>query len=338
MDHLRLYFSKPRRALLATLAAAAVLPWCAPSAHAQGSYPTKPIRFVIGFAAGGAADVVARAVATELSRRLGQAVVVDNKPGAAAHIATQALLSSPADGYTLLFAGLSLATNPAMMADIGYNPETDLVMVSQLTAIPIVVFVPGKSPINSLQDLVAASKTKPGGLNFGSGGNGTSSHLGPELLSRTMGFRYTHVPYRGGAPALQGLLGGETDVMFDIAVTPLLRANAEAGKIKFIGVMQKDPIASYSSIRSAGQQGIPPATFMRSWQGIAVRKGTPPEIVAKLHATINAALQSPEVIDRLVGAGTEVQGSASPAEFQKLYLDELKRWTALIKAAGIKSE
>jgi tripartite-type tricarboxylate transporter receptor subunit TctC len=338
MDQSRLFTFKMRRALLASCAAAALsAALCAP-ALAQGNYPNRPIRFVVGFAPGGAADVVARAVANELSKHLGQPVVVDNKPGAAAHIATQALLSAPADGYTILFAGLSLATNPALMADIGYQPESDLVMVSQLTAMPIVVFVPGKSPINSLQDLIAASKAKPGGLNFGSGGNGTSSHLGPELLSRTMGFQYTHVPYRGGAPALQGLLGGETDAMFDTAVTPLHRANVEAGRIKFIGVMQKDPIASYTSIKPAGQQSIPPAAFMRSWQGIAVRKGTPPEIVARLYAGIGASLKNQEVIDRLVAAGTEVQGSASPAEFQKLYLEELKRWTALIKAAGIKAE
>jgi tripartite-type tricarboxylate transporter receptor subunit TctC len=326
-----------RRRILELFAGLAMATVALP-ALAQASYPNKPIRFVVGFAPGGSADVVARAVAQELAKTLGQSVIVDNKPGASAHIATQSLLSSPADGYTILFAGLTLATNPALLADIGYDPDKDLTMVSQLTAMPIVVFVPGKSPINSLQELITASKAKPGGFNFGSGGNGTSSHLGPELLSRTVGFKYTHVPYRGGAPALQGLLGGETDAMFDTAVTPLHRANVEAGKIKFIGVMQKDPIPTYPSIKPAGQQGIPPAAFMRSWQGVAVKKGTPPEIVAKLHSAISAALTKREVIDRLVGAGTEVHGSATPAEFQKLYQDELVRWTALIKAAGIKAE
>lgn len=334
----RLYISKARRNVLTTGACLALSLSATFPAAAEVAYPTKPIRFVVGFAPGGSADVVARAVAQELGKTLGQSVVVDNKPGAAAHIATQALLSAPSDGYTILFAGLTLATNPALLSDVGYDPEKDIVMVSQLTAMPIVVFVPAKSPINNLQELVTASKAKSGGLNFGSGGNGTSSHLGPELFSRTMGFKYTHVPYRGGAPALQGLLGGETDAMFDTAVTPLHRANVEAGRIKFIGVMQKDPISTYTSIKPAGQQGIPPAAFMRSWQGIAVRKGTPPEIVAKLHASISAVLKNPEVAERLVAAGTEVQGSATPAEFQKLYLDELKRWTSLIKAAGIKAE
>lgn len=334
----RLYLSKTRRALMTAGPALAIAALMSSPVSAELAYPGKPLRFVVGFAPGGSADVVARAVAQELGKSLGQSVIVDNKPGAAAHIATQTLLSAPADGYTLLFAGLSLATNPALMQDIGYDPEKDLVMVGQLTAMPIVVFVPAKSPINNLQDLVAASRAKPGGLNFGSGGNGTSSHLGPELFSRIMGFKYTHVPYRGGAPALQGLLGGETDAMFDTAVTPLHRANVEAGRIRFIGVMQKDPISTYTSIQPAGQQGIPATAFMRSWQGIAVRRGTPPEIVAKLHASINAALKTPEVVDRLIAAGTEVQASATPAEFQKLYLDELKRWTALIKAAGIKAE
>lgn len=338
MDATRLYFSAARRRAALTLCALGASALLSLPAAAESHYPNKPIRFVVGFAPGGSADVVARAVAQELSKSLGQPVVVDNKPGASAHIATQALLSAPADGYTILFAGLTLATNPALLPDIGYNPEKDLTMVSQLTAMPIVVFVPAKSPINSLQDLIAASKAKPGGLNFGSGGNGTSSHLGPELLSRTMGFKYTHVPYRGGAPALQGLLGGETDAMFDTAVTPLHRANVEAGRIKFIGVMQKDPISSYPSIKPAGAQGIPSTAFMRSWQGIAVRSGTPPEVINKLFASIGVALKNKEVIDRLIAAGTEVQPSTSPAEFQKLYLDELARWTALIKAAGIKSE
>jgi len=338
MAYSRPFDRNKRRAILAACACAAMSSWVVPAAQAQSHYPNKPIRFVVGFAPGGSADVVARAVAKELSKSLGQPVVIDNKPGAAAHIATQALLSAPADGYTILFAGLTLATNPALMNDVGYQPESDLVMVSQLTAMPIVVFVPGKSPINNLQDLIAASKAKPEGLSFSSGGAGTSAHLGPELLSRTMGFRYTHVPYRGGAPALQGLLSGDTDAMFDTAVTPLHRSNVEAGRIKFIGVMQKDPISTYTSIKPASEQGIPAAAFMRSWQGIAVRKGTPPEIVAKLHASINATLKNQDVIDRLHAAGTEVQGSVDPAEFQKLYLDELHRWTALIKEAGIKAE
>ncbi|MFZ4285864.1 Bug family tripartite tricarboxylate transporter substrate binding protein [Variovorax sp. HJSM1_2] len=337
MDTTRLYFSAARRRL-AVWACAVGAGMLSLGAVADAAYPAKPIRFVVGFAPGGSADVVARAVAQELSKSLGQPVVVDNKPGASAHIATQALLSAPADGYTILFAGLTLATNPALLPDIGYNPEKDLSMVSQLTAMPIVVFVPAKSSINNLQDLIAASKTRPGGLNFGSGGNGTSSHLGPELLSRTMGFKYTHVPYRGGAPALQGLLGGETDAMFDTAVTPLHRANVEAGRIKFIGVMQKDPISTYPSIKPAGAQGIPPVAFMRSWQGIAVRSGTSPDIIQKLYAHIGHALKNKDVVERLIAAGTEVQPSASPAEFQKLYLDELSRWTALIKAAGIKAE
>lgn len=326
-----------RAALLTAAALAATGVWPA-AAQAQSSYPERSIRFLVGFAPGGSADVVARAVATELSKELGQSVVVDNRPGASAHIATQALLSAPADGYTILFAGLTLATNPALMSKIGYDPDKDLTMVSQLTAMPVVVLVPGKSPINSLQDLVAASRGKPGGLAFSSGGVGTSAHLGPELFTRTVGIPYTHVPYKGGAPALQGLLAGETDAMFDTAVTPLHRANVEAGKVKFIGVMQKDPISSYPSIRPAGQQGIPPAAFMRSWQGVAVRSGTPPEVVRRLHAAIAKVLRNKEVVDRLVAAGTEVQGSATPAEFQKLYEDELARWTALIRAAGIKAE
>lgn len=328
-----------RRAFAAAAAVCLTAALAAPlAAQAQSAYPSRPIRFLVGFAPGGSADAVARAVAQDLSRVLGQSVVVENRAGASAHLATQGLLAAPADGYTILFAGLTLATNPALMKDVGYDPEKDLTMVSQLTAMPVVVVAPAKSPLNSLQDLIAASKAKPGGLMFSSGGVGTSAHLGPELFTRVAGIPYTHVPYKGGAPALQGLLGGETEVMFDTAVTPLHRANVEAGKIKFLGVMQKDPIPSYPSIKPAGAQGISADAFMRSWQGVAVRTGTPPEIIARLHAAITTVLKNKEVVERLAGAGTEATPSASPAEFQQLYLHELARWTALIKAAGIKGE
>jgi len=328
-----------RRVFLAIGALAAMAQMLPISAQAQSNYPTRPIRFLVGFQPGGSADAVARFTAAEMSKVLGQQVVVENKTGASAHVATQALLSAPADGYTILFAGLTLATNPPLMDNLGYDPDKDLQMVSQLTAMPVVVIVRSDSPLNDLKDLIATAKSKNGLLKFGSGGIGTSSHLGPELLSRVSGFKYTHVPYRGGAPALQSVFSGETEVLFDTAVTPLHRSNLEAGKIKFLGIMQETPLPYLPSVKSAGQQGIPAVAFMRSWQGVAVRSGTPPEIVSKLHASIVKAMSNKELVEKMASSvGVEVQTSVTPADFQKLYKDELTRWTALIKAAGIKAE
>jgi tripartite-type tricarboxylate transporter receptor subunit TctC len=328
---------KARRTLLvagAMLVASQALPI---SAAAQSNYPNRPIRFLVGFAPGGSADNVARVVAAEMSKNLGQQIVIENKTGASANIATQTLLAAPADGYTILFAGLSLATNPALIESLGYNPNKDLVMVSQITALPVVSLTRGDSPLNNLQDVITTAKAKNGTLRFGSGGIGTTSHLAPELMSRSAGFKYTHVPYRGGAPALQALFSGETDLMFDL-MTPTLKSNADAGKIKFLGVMQKDATPLLPGVKPAGAQGVPEAALMRSWQGVAVKNGTPPDIVAKLHQSVTTALKSREVVEKLNAIGTEVKGSTTPAEFQKLYDDELARWTALIKAAGIKAE
>lgn len=330
--------TRSRRKIISAAACLVLATTLPQVAQAQSDYPNKPIRFLVGFAAGGSADAVARTVATDLSKALGQSVVVENKAGASAHLATQALLAAPADGYTILFAGLTLATNPPLMKSLGYDPLKDLLMVSQMTSMPVVVLAPAKSPLNNLQDLIAASKAKPGGLTFSSGGVGTSAHLGPELFTRATGIKYTHVPYRGGAPALQGLLSGDTEVMFDTAVTPMHKSMVQAGKVKFLGVMQKDPISNYPSIKSAGEQGIPPAAFMRSWQGVAVRSGTPPAMVAKLHGAIATVLKSKEISERINAMGMEVHASANPEEFQKLYLDELARWTEVIQAAGITAE
>lgn len=305
---------------------------------AAPDYPTRPIRFLVGFAPGGATDLAARVIGAEMAKNLGQSVVIENRPGASAHIATQALLAAPADGYTIMLATLTLATNPALMENVGYNPEKDLTMVSQVTAMPVVVYTRGDSPLNDMKDLINAAKTKNGALKFGSGGIGTSPHLGPELLSRVTGFKYTHIPYRGGTPALQALFSGEIDAMYDTAVTPLHKSNLVSGKIKALGVMQKERLASLPDVKTAAEQGVPDEALFRSWQGVSVRSGTPLEIVGKLHASIVSALQSKEVVDKLMIAGVEVAPSAKPVDFQKLYMEELTRWTSLIKEAGIKAE
>ena len=305
------------------------------TASAQ-SYPDKPITLHVGFAPGGAADSVARVVSEEMSKSLGQRVIVENKAGASGNIATSTVVSNPADGYSLLFAAINLATNPTL-GGVKYNPQTDLTMVSQMTAVPVVMVVPANSKYSSITDVITFAKTSPGSLKGASGGVGTSSHLAMELLSRDQGFKFLHVPYKGGALANQAILSGDVDTMFDL-MSGALKGMVEAGRMKPIAVMQDTRVESLPNVKTAKELGLSPATYIRSWQGIAVRSGTPKPIVDKLHAAVVAAVSSPAVIARIKALGSDVVSSPNPAAFQQLYLDELKRWTALITAAGIKAE
>jgi tripartite-type tricarboxylate transporter receptor subunit TctC len=306
-------------------------------ALAQANFPSRSIRILVGAPPGGSSDVVARVLAEAMSKNLGQPVVVENKSGASANIAAQALVAAPADGYTLLLLQFSHLTNPALMSSIGYDPAADLAMISQLTTLPVVALTRADSPLNDLQDVIKAAKAKGGDLKIGSGGNGTSSHLAAELLARAAGFKYIHVPYRGGAPAFQGLLSGDVDLTFDF-MTPSMMSTATAGRIKFLGAMQQERVATVGSIVPAGAQGIPASAFIYPWQGIAVKAGTPPQIIAKLHGSVIAALSNKEVIARLEAIGTEVHPSAQPADIQRIYNADLAAWTAFIKSSGIKAD
>ncbi len=300
------------------------------------TFPDKPITLYVGFAPGGAADSVARVVAEEMSKTLGQRVVVDNRAGASGNIATTTVIANPADGYSLLFAAINLATNPSL-GGVKYNPQTDLTMVSQMTAVPVVMVVPANSKYASISDVIAFAKSGESALKAASGGVGTSSHLAMELLARDQGFKFLHVPYKGGALANQAILSGDVDAMFDL-MSGALKGMIDAGRMKPIAVMQETRVESLPNVKTAKELGLPPTTYIRSWQGIAVRGGTPRPVVDKLHAAVVAAVSSPTVSARIKALGSDVVSSPKPEAFQQLYLDELKRWTALITAAGIKAE
>lgn len=290
----------------------------------------------MGFAPGGAADTVARALAEQLGKELGQPVVVDNRTGASGNIATQAALSAPADGYTLLFGGIQLATNPAMM-NAGYDPEKDIRLVTQFNSLPVVMLVRADSPYRTAVDVTNSMRNTPGGLTFASGGIGTSSHLAAELLSRVTGAPYTHVPFRGGAPATQALLAGDVQVMFDL-MSGSLKGMIDAKKVRPVVVMQAARAVGLPDVPAAGEQGLKPEVFIRTWQGLAVRSGTPPEIVNRLFEATQAAVRTPAMSDRFAQLGMETTLSASTAAAQQFYLAELVKWGALIRAANIKVE
>jgi tripartite-type tricarboxylate transporter receptor subunit TctC len=323
-----------RRAALA-LPAATLLPRPAPAQ--PGWRPDRALKLVVGFAPGGSADLVARIVAAEMAGTLGQQVVVENRSGASGNLATQAVAGAPADGLTLGFAGLQLATNPAMIARLGYEPERDLQMVSQFNALPVLVFASAKSGIRTLADLVARAKANPEGLTVASGGYGTSSHLGPEMLFRAVGARYSIVIYRGGGPAFQAVLSGDADVMFDIVAGYHAPAAAE-GRINLLAVLQDRREAAIPSAPAIGELGFGPEVQMRSWQGMYVRAGTPAPAVAALHAAVLAAVNAPGTQRRFAEMGMAPVASASPEEFQRFYLAELRRWSGLIREAGITAQ
>jgi tripartite-type tricarboxylate transporter receptor subunit TctC len=318
----------------AALGAALAVPFAA-RAQPGGWVPDRPLRLIVGFAPGGSADVVARVAAVELAKAIGQQVVVENRTGASGNLATQAVVAAPADGLTLGFAGLQLVTNPALVARLGYDPA-ELQMVGQLTALPVLVMASVRSGITTLEGAIARSRAGEG-LNIGTAGVGTSSHLGAELLFRQVRGRFTAVPFRGGAPAFQALLSGDVDLMFDIGASYQAPAAAE-GKVRILGVMQPARAAALPEVPSFGELGLGPEAQMRSWQGLFVRGGTPAPVLATLHRASLAAVRSEEAAARYRAMSMEPTASATPEEFQRFYLAELARWTGLIREAGITAQ
>lgn len=326
-----------RRAVIATttmLLMGAITP--APALASAHKYPERPITIVVGFAPGGAADTIARALADEMSKSLGQPVIVDNRSGASGNIAAQFVLSKEPDGYTLLFAAINLATNP-WLSGVKYDPQKDLSFVSQVTSVPVVMLASTASGFKTPADVDAAAKNKSGGVLVGSGGVGTSSHLAMELYKRARNVPVVHAPYRGGAPANQDLMGGQIDMMFDL-MSGSLKSMVDSGRVRPVAVMQSERIKSLPDVKSAAELGLPQSTHIRSWQGIAVRSGTPADVILRLHNAVATAANSPAFRARAEQLGSDVVTSKTPKEFETLYATELARWGALIKDANIKVE
>jgi len=318
----------------ASLGAGLALPAVAALAQgsAQGWAPDRPLRLIVGFAPGGTADLVARLAAAEMGKALQQTIVVENRVGGSGNLATQAVVQAPADGMTLALAGLQLVTNPGLIPQLGYDPARDLQMVGQLTALPVVVMASARSGIRNIGEAIEQAKAR--GVMIGTAGVGTSSHLGAELLFRTVGGRFEAVQYRGGAPAFQALLAGDVEVMFDLVAGYQAPAAAE-GKVRILAVMQDRRADGMPDVPSFGEAGLPPAAMMRSWQGICVRSGAPAAALAALHRATLAAVRSPEMAQRMRALSIEPVESVDPAAFDAFYRAELSRWTTLIREAGI---
>lgn len=315
--------------------ACAALAWAAlaPDTLAQSApWPTKPVKVVVGFPAGGASDVAARAVGQKLGERLGQPVVIENRAGAASNIASEMVAKSAPDGYTVLLGTISLSINPSLYPKLAYDPLQDLVPVTQISSAPFLLVVNAKSPIRSLADLLAAAKAATSPLNYASAGNGSGAHLFMEYFASSAGIALTHVPYKGAAPAMNDVLSGEVPLTFDNIITTL--PLAKAGRLRALAVSTKARSAAAPDIPSLAELGV--AGFdATSWFGFFVPARTPPEIVKRLHDETVEALKDAGVRERLLAVGSEPVGS-SPADFGRFYRAEVEKWGKVVRAAKVK--
>lgn len=322
-----------RRSVMGTLALAAsgLVAW--PTlAQAQGAYPGKPIKFVVPYSAGGLPDTVARIFAQRLTERLGQSVVVDNKPGANGLVAAQVLASSPADGYTFLVTdGSMFSINPSIYKNLGYDYKRDFMPVSLTARAPLYLATHPKTGINTLQDFIAQAKARPGGLNYGSSGIGSTHHLTMEAMKAALGLDITHVPFKGSGQSVPALIGGQVDVLF--SALPSLAGFVKDGRAKLL--------ATNAGTRSPMAPDVPaiaeviPGFDLAVIVGVLAATGTPPAAIDRISAEIEKLAKVPEVVQLLANAGIEAVGG-KPADYGRAILAENERLASAIKAAGIK--
>jgi tripartite-type tricarboxylate transporter receptor subunit TctC len=322
----------PRRRFLHLAACAAALPVISRAARAQ-TYPTKPVRIVVGFAAGGVTDIVARLIGQWLSERLGQQFIIDNRPGAGSNIATESVVHSAPDGYTLLLIGPAAAINATLYQKLNFNFVRDTAPIASIYSAPLVMEVNPSLPFNTVADFTAYAKANPGKINFASAGSGTSSHVTGELFKRMAGVDMQHVPYRGAAPALTDLLGGQVQVMFDNVSSSI--EHIRTGRLRALAVT--------TATRWDGLPDVPtvaesvPGFEASGWQGIVAPKSTPVEIIDRLNREINLGLADPTMKARIADLGSTVFAS-SPAAFARFIADDAAKWAKVIKSAGIKPQ
>jgi tripartite-type tricarboxylate transporter receptor subunit TctC len=323
----------PRRRFLQLVASAAAVPTAPIVATSQESYPTRPVRLLVGYAAGGPADTVARLTAQWLSERLGQQVLVENRPGAASNIAAEAVVRSPPDGYTLLFVTVSNAVNATLYEKLGFDLIHDMVPIASITRSPGALEVNPSFPAQTVPEFIAYAKANPGKINMASAGPGSAPHLYTELFKMMTGVDVVQVHYRGSGPALPALIAGQVHAMFDPIASSI--AYIRAGKLRPLAVTTGTRLEVLPDIPTVGD--FVPGYDASGWYGIAAPKNTSAEIVARLNAEINAALADPKMKGLFADVGGAVL-PGSPADFGKLLADETEKWGKVIRAANIKPE
>ncbi len=322
----------PRRRFLHLAGAAAALPAFSRIAVAQ-TYPTRPVRWIVGFPPGGGADIVSRIMAPWLSERLGQSVIVENRAGAGGNISVQAVVNSPPDGYTLLFIGASAAVNASLFDSLPYNLLRDIAPVSGLIDFPLVMVANPSVPATNISELIALAKANPGKVTMGSYGTGSTSHVAGELFKMMAGLGMIHVPYRGGAPMVTDLVGGQVQVGIDVLTGSL--AHIRAGALRALAMAGKSRSEALPGVPTIGETIA--GYEANSWCGLGVPRGTPTAIIERLNREINAGLAHPTVKARLAEVAT-TPIFFTPAEFGAYVASEIEKWGKVIKFAGIKPE
>lgn len=298
-------------------------------AQAQ-TYPSKQVRFVVGFPAGGATDVVARAISQNLSEALGHPVVVDNRAGAASNIAAELVATSPKDGHTIFLGTVSLAINPSLYKKLPYNALKDFTAVSQVTDTPFMFVTHPSLPVRNVKEFVALARARPGQLNYGSAGNGSGGHLFTAMFGSMAGVNLAHVPYRGASYATTSVLSGETIFMFDNIVTTL--PLAKAGKLRALAVTTAKRSRVAEDIPTLAQAGVP-GYDANAWFGVFAPAGTPDAVIARLQSEISKIVKIPEIRDRFLALGAEPVGS-TPEQFAAFYRAEVLKWAKVVKDSG----
>ncbi len=304
-------------------------------ATAQTSYPDKPIRWVVPFPPGGAMDGIARALGEQIAKKTGQSVVIDNKSGAGGNIGVDIVAKSPNDGYTMVITSIGMATNRYLYPKLSYDPQKDFVPISLLAVVPnMLVINPAKVQARTLKDLIIEATSKPNKLTYASAGNGTSIHLAGELFASLTNTQMLHVPYRGSAPALNDLLGGQVDMMWDSVASA--RPQVQAGKLIALAVTTKNRSSAMPSVPTVEQAGVKDYE-LSPWFGVFMPAGTPKEVVIKMNSLLIAAMAETAVKARLFVLGAEPIAS-SPEALAKVLQSESTKWEQLIKERNIKPD
>jgi tripartite-type tricarboxylate transporter receptor subunit TctC len=321
-----------RREFLHLTAGAAVLPAVSRIASAQ-SFPSRPVHIIVGAPPGGGTDITARLMGQWLSERLGQPFIIENRPGAGNNIAVQAVINSPPDGHTLLLAQTASAINATLYETLPFNFLRDIVPVASINRVPNVIDVNPSIPARTVPEFIAFAKANPGKLNMGSGGIGSPQHVSGELFKMMTGINMVHVPYRGGAPAIADLLGGQVQVIFDVL----------SESIEYIRAGRLRPLAVTTAMRSEALPDLPtvgdfvPGYETSAWFGVGAPRNTPAAIIDKLNKEINAGLADPRIKARFADLGATVF-PGSPADFGKFIVDETAKWAKVVKFAGAKAD
>jgi tripartite-type tricarboxylate transporter receptor subunit TctC len=319
------------RKFFSTLAAAA----CALLVNAAlaQSYPAKPIRFIMPYPPGGSSDILARPIANEMTKSLGQSVLIDYKPGAGSTIGADFTAKSPPDGYTIVMLLTAHAINATLMPSLPYDTVKDFASITLAATLPLVVVVNSQAPIHTLQELIDAARASPGKLNYASAGPGNTSHLAVEFFKSVVGVNMTHVPYKGSGPAVAGLMGREVDLIFDSLSSSL--AQIQGGKFRALAVSTAKRSHVLPQVRTIQESGVP-GFDVSVWYGIFAAAGTPAPIIQKLNAAIIKAMAAPQAKETIEAAGYQIVGS-TPAELDAHVKSEIARWAKVVKDSGAKA-